>query len=76
MSKNLPLPSPRGLNREQAAEYIGIGTTFFDKLVSEGTISKPITLGARKVWDRAKLDAVFDQVNDESLLVERNPFDK
>jgi hypothetical protein len=28
--------APRGLSREEAARYIGVGTTLFDKMVAEG----------------------------------------
>lgn len=32
---------PRGLNREQAAAYVGIGSTMFDELVGEGVMPEP-----------------------------------
>lgn len=57
---NLP---PRGLCREAAAEYVGIGVTLFDKAVAAGTMPKPRTggpFGARKVWDLRALDRAFD----------------
>ena len=48
---------PRGLNREEAARYVGIGTSLFDRLVEEGRMPKPKHIGKRVVWDRLKLDA-------------------
>lgn len=53
---------PRGLSRAAAAHYLGIGTTTFDGLVKDGVMPKPKTIGARRVWDRHKLDAAFDEL--------------
>jgi predicted DNA-binding transcriptional regulator AlpA len=53
---NLP---PRGLYREQAAEYICVGTTTWDKLVAEGRMPKPKRIGGRVVWDRHAIDKAF-----------------
>ena len=36
-----PAPFRRGLNRAEAADYIGIGTTKFDALVQDGRMPKP-----------------------------------
>jgi predicted DNA-binding transcriptional regulator AlpA len=63
---------PRGLNRSEAAAYVGISTTFFDVLVSDGRMPRPKTVGARKVWDRMALDQAFSDLPDEE---ERNPWD-
>jgi predicted DNA-binding transcriptional regulator AlpA len=54
---NLP---PRGLNREAAAQYIGIGVGMFDRMVKGGRMPRPIRFGGRKVWDRCALDEAFD----------------
>ena len=53
---------PRGLNRIEAARYVGVGTSTFDAMVKGGTMPKPKTIGARRVWDRHKLDAAFDEL--------------
>lgn len=61
---------PRGLCREDAALYIGVGTTTFDKLVEEGRMPKPIRLGKRVLWDRLKIDAAFadlDEARENSI---------
>jgi predicted DNA-binding transcriptional regulator AlpA len=50
---------PRGLSREAAARYIGVGTTTFDRLVAGRRMPKPVRLGKRVVWDRIKVDAAF-----------------
>lgn len=35
-------PAPRrGLNREEAAIYVGVGTTKFDEMVNDGRMPKP-----------------------------------
>lgn len=55
---SIPYP-PRGLSREEAAHYIGVGATTFDGLVQDGRMPKPMRLGKRVIWDRLKLDAAF-----------------
>lgn len=57
MSENgLPLPTPRCLSKEQAAEYLGIGVTLLAEL------SVPaIKLGRRCVYDVLDLDAWLDE---------------
>jgi len=64
---------PRGLNREQAAAYVGIGTTLFDQMVKDGKFPKPAKINARVLWDRKKLDAALDDLFDADGA---NPFDK
>lgn len=53
---------PRGLSREQAAAYLGIGPTLFDDMVADGRMPLPKEIGARRVWDRRALDEAFDQL--------------
>ena len=52
----------RGLNRIEAAEYIGIGTTKFDALVEDGRMPSPKLIDKRKVWDVRELDDYFDRL--------------
>jgi predicted DNA-binding transcriptional regulator AlpA len=56
---------PRGLSREAAARYIGVGTTTFDTLVGDGRMPKPIRIGKRVVWDRIKIDLAFTDLGEE-----------
>ena len=49
----------------QAAFYVGVSTTLFDKLVIEGTMPKPVRLRGRVLWDARKLDAAFDVLDTE-----------
>ena len=57
--------APRGLSRIQAAEYIGVGTTKFDEMVDDGRMPKPKRIDGRLEWDRIKLDAAFDALDDD-----------
>jgi predicted DNA-binding transcriptional regulator AlpA len=47
----------------QAAEYIGVGATKFDKMVEDGRMPKPKRIDARIVWDRVKLDEAFEALD-------------
>ncbi|RWN98194.1 hypothetical protein [Mesorhizobium sp.] len=67
---------PRGLSREEAARYIGIGTTKFDQMVTANQLPRPKRLGHRVVWDRVALDLAFSALpgdDDHSIeaLLER-----
>jgi hypothetical protein len=57
-------PEPRGLSRIDAAAYFGIGTTLFDQLVESGKIPRPFRLEGRVIWDRYRLDAAIDELQD------------
>lgn len=59
---NLP---PRGLSREAAAQYVGIGPTKFDEMVADGRMPAPKRIDARKVWDRDALDRAFEALPSE-----------
>ncbi len=64
----LPPPTRRGLSRVEAADYIGVGASKFDAMVSEGQMPKAKKLGGRRVWDVRALDRFFDALpgGDES----------
>ncbi|HEX8899922.1 hypothetical protein [Vitreimonas sp.] len=64
MSRPLPFDCPRGLNRLEAARYIGVSPTTFDKLVTDGRMPRPKEIGARRVYDRALLDSAFDALGE------------
>jgi predicted DNA-binding transcriptional regulator AlpA len=59
-----PSIPPRGLSRQQAAEYIGISATKFDELVKDGRMPKPKQIDGRIVWDRVLLDEAFEALED------------
>lgn len=60
----LSLP-PRGLNREQAAAYVGVSVRKFDEMVDDGRMPPPKRVDARKLWDIRRLDEFFDRLPDE-----------
>jgi len=64
LSEVRPIPR-RGLSREEAAMYVGVGSTKFDEMVSDGRMPKPKKVDARKVWDVRKLDVAFEALPDE-----------
>jgi excisionase family DNA binding protein len=66
-----PSLPPRGLSRVQAAEYIGVSPSTFDKMVAAGEMPGPKRIRARTVWDRKALDCAFDAFDDG----EENPWD-
>jgi hypothetical protein len=53
---------PRGLRRVEAARYLGISPSHFDKQVKAGTVPAPLQLFGVSVWDRVALDVLFDSV--------------
>ena len=64
---------PRGMSREEAARYIGVGTTKFDEMVSDGRMPKPKRIDGRVIWDRLRLDAAFSDLPEEKTT---NPLDR
>ena len=68
-----PSLAPRGLNREQVAEYIGVGTSKLDELVKDHRMPQPKRIDGRTVWDKLKVDAAFAALPEEN---EANPWDE
>ncbi len=56
---------PRGLSRDEAARYIGIGSTKFDELVKDGRMPRPKRVDGRTVWDRIAIDAAFSELPED-----------
>ena len=54
------LPVKRGLSRPEAAGYIGVSPSTFDKMIAVGKMPKPIHVGTRNIWDRVALNRAFD----------------
>jgi predicted DNA-binding transcriptional regulator AlpA len=67
-SKTLNTPR-RGLNRTEAACYVGIGVTKFNELVAAKTMPLPRMIGTRLVWDIVQLDAAFDELPSDAAPV-------
>ncbi|CDZ60479.1 Hypothetical protein NGAL_HAMBI2605_10450 [Neorhizobium galegae bv. orientalis] len=53
---------PRGMSREEAARYVGVGTTKFDEMVADSRMPKPKRIDGRVIWDRIALDASFSDL--------------
>lgn len=53
---------PRGLSRDEAAYYIGVGTSKFDQLVQDGRMPRGKRIDGRVVWDRAQIDMAFSEL--------------
>ncbi len=51
---------PRGLRRAEAAAYLGISLSHFDKQRALGTVPAPREMLGVLLWDRHDLDALFD----------------
>jgi predicted DNA-binding transcriptional regulator AlpA len=64
---------PRGLSREEAARHVGVGTTKFDEMVSDGRMPRPKRIDGRKVWDRVAVEMAFSNLPDDRAA---NPLDR
>lgn len=58
---------PLGLSRDEAAAFIGVGTTTFDALVESGEMPKPVRVphSRRVVWDADEVRAAFKAWRDK-----------
>ena len=50
----------RGLNREQAAAYVGVSPGTFDAMIAEGLMPPPKRYRTRTIWDVQALDLAFE----------------
>lgn len=57
-----PPPTARGLSREAAAAYVGISTSLFDTMVSDGRMPPPKRINSRTIWDVRAIDRAFDRL--------------
>lgn len=65
-SANLKHSTPRrGLSRGEAADYVGVSSTLFDKLVKTGQMPKPLKALSRVIWDIRALDEAFTKLGAE-----------
>lgn len=65
--------APRGLSRDEAARYVGVGVTKFDEMVADGRMPKPKKIDGRVVWDRLKIESAFSDLPDVETA---NPWDR
>jgi predicted DNA-binding transcriptional regulator AlpA len=52
----------RGVDRDEAAIFIGVTLATFGQMVSDGRLPKPIELDGQFVWDLVQLDRAFDRL--------------
>jgi predicted DNA-binding transcriptional regulator AlpA len=64
IAASMPFPR-RGLNREQAAFYVGVSASKFDELVKDGRMPRPKRIDSRRIWDVRALDLAFDGLQDD-----------
>ncbi len=69
----VPLPARRGLNRVEAAGYIGLSPTGFDRLVRKKQMPRAKHVGGRRIWDLQALDQAFDAL--DARDTDANPWD-
>jgi predicted DNA-binding transcriptional regulator AlpA len=61
---------PRGLSRNEAAAYVGVGGTLFDELVKERKMPRPSWhIHRRVLWDRKKLDQALDALDEAGTML-------
>lgn len=68
---NLP---PRGLRRQEAAEYIGLSASKFDQLVLDGRMPSGKRVDGRVIWDRLAIDRAFEALS--ANADDRNEWDE
>jgi excisionase family DNA binding protein len=66
-------PPRRGLSREEAARYVGVGATKFDELVKDGRMPKPLKIDNRVIFDIRDLDEAMDRLKQS---VANSPWDR
>jgi hypothetical protein len=67
---SFPQLCPRGLSRDQAAGYIGVGPTKFSEMVGDGRMPPPKHVDGRVIWDRYALDQAFEDLDREDDVSE------
>ena len=60
-----PSLPPRGLSRIEAAAYVGVSPTLFDRMVGEDQMPRPARYGRRLLWDRRQIDRSLDALFNE-----------
>ncbi|MGO8918492.1 MAG: hypothetical protein ACLQJR_21540 [Stellaceae bacterium] len=62
---------PLDLNREEAARYVGIGTSLFDREVAAGMWPAPVRRGekrGRKTWYRPAIEKAAEELSKGGAL--------
>lgn len=67
---------PRLMDKGTAAKYLSIGLTMFDQLVTDGVIPRPKRLKSKYLWDRIDLEAVANDLTEDTRTVKQQMFDR
>ena len=54
--------TPLGLSRPQAAAFVGMGVSLFDRMVEEGRMPRPRKAYGRLIWHRQELEDAFAEL--------------
>lgn len=65
----------RGLSRDEAAMYLGIGAGTFDEMRASGKIESPRLIKGRKLWDIRDLDMAFEALPREDAPASHSSWD-
>ncbi len=63
----VPYP-PRGMSRDEAAYYVGVGATKFDEMVADKRMPRPKRVDGRVIWDRLQIEAAFSDLPEEKKV--------
>ena len=72
LPKSLP---PLGINRVEAAAFIGVSPSKFDEMVEDGRMPKPKKIDGRVVWPVKRLTQAFEALPDDGSG-KPNPWDE
>ena len=61
------------MSRDEAARYVGVGTTKFDEMVADGRMPRPKRVDGRVIWDRLRVEAAFTDLPEDTRV---NSFDR
>ncbi len=67
--------SPRGINRQVSAAYIGVSPSLFDEMVRDGRMPEPLRINSRVLWDRYLIDQAFEALMEKDRKP-HNPWDE
>lgn len=62
-----PQLPPIGLDRAQAAAYVGVSISKFDAMVLDGRMPPAKRIDGRRVWSRPALDKAFADLPDDAV---------
>ena len=65
---------PLGLGRDDAANYVGVGTTKFDQMVKDGRMPQPREIDSRILWDRTEVEVAFRDLPHRASNEDENPW--